>query len=453
MLYVLMLAATVAAFFVVRAIGMTLTTPAGLAPVQAAGPKPHDSSVFHILLAMAVVIAAARGFGAIFARIHQPAVVGEVLAGIVLGPSVLGQIAPDAASYILPASVAPYLATLAQIGVILYMFLVGLELDEAMLAGRTRATVLVSHMSIIVPFVLGCTVALFFYTRLAPPGVPFTIFALFLGVSMSVTAFPVLARILTDRRLHTTPLGAIAITCAAVDDVTAWCLLALLVSVAQAEPRRVVITVLLTLVYIAFMLVALRPFIVRWIKARDAKGLTREGMSVVCVALFVSTLVTEYIGIHALFGAFLLGALAPAGSRMASELTNKLEDVVVVLFLPAFFAYTGMRTQIGLLDTATDWIACGAIIVVATIGKFGGSAVAARLTGMSRRDSAALGILMNTRGLMELIVLNIGLDLGVISPALFAMLVIMALVTTFATTPMLDAVYPQARAARIRQPG
>jgi Kef-type K+ transport system membrane component KefB len=220
------------------------------------------------------------------------------------------------------------------------------------------------------------------------------------------------------------------------------------VSVAQAEPSRLLVTVALTLLYIAAMLVALRPLIARWIRAHDSEGLTRQGMTAVVVALLVSTLATEYIGIHALFGAFLLGALAPAGSRMARELTDKLEDLVIVLFLPAFFAFTGLRTHIGLLNTPEDWLVCAAIILVATLGKFGGSIVAARLTGMGWRESAALGVLMNTRGLMELIVLNIGLDLGVISPTLFAMLVIMALVTTFATTPLLDAVYGPARLER-----
>jgi Kef-type K+ transport system membrane component KefB len=338
---------------------------------------------------------------------------------------------------------------LSQVGVILYMFLVGLELDLGLIRHRTHATVAISHASIIVPFLLGAALSLLLYPVVSSSDVPFTGFALFCGVSMSVTAFPVLARILTDRGAHRSRMGTIALTCAAVDDVTAWCLLAFVVSVVQAQGAHGLVTGVLAMVYIAAVFAAGRPLMSRLARRCELKGLTQGMMAVVFLALLCSALITELIGIHAVFGAFAIGAAIPHHSRLARELTAKLEDLIVVLFLPAFFAFTGLRTQIGLLGGAGAWLVCGAIIVVASLGKFGGSTVAARLTGLSWRDSAALGILMNTRGLMELIVLNIGFELRVISPTLFAMLVLMALVTTIATTPLLHFFERRSLAARV----
>jgi Kef-type K+ transport system membrane component KefB len=232
---------------------------------------------------------------------------------------------------------------------------------------------------------------------------------------MSVTAFPVLARILTDRGIHKSRMGNIALACAAVDDVTAWCLLALVVSVAQARTEGVFLTVALTAVFITLMILFVRPLVIRFVRYYDEKHLSGQTlMAVACICLLLSALITEGIGIHALFGAFLLGSLIPHDSKVALDLRSRLEDVVIVLFLPVFFAFTGMRTQIGLLNGVNEWILCGIIIILASIGKFGGSAVAARLSGLNWRQSASLGILMNTRGLMELIVLNVGMDLGVL---------------------------------------
>jgi Kef-type K+ transport system membrane component KefB len=255
---------------------------------------------------------------------------------------------------------------------------------------------------------------------------------------MSITAFPVLARILTDRGMHTTPLGTMALTCAAVDDVTAWCLLAFLMSVVRAAPGDSLITIGFTAGFILAMVLAVRPAISLVTRWRDRWGSLTQGMfSIVCVALLLAALAAESIGIHALFGAFLLGALIPHDSALADDVARRLEDVAVVLLLPVFFAYTGMRTQIGLVTGSEELIACALIIIVASLGKFGGSTLAARVTGLGWRESMALGVLMNTRGLMELVVLNIGLDLKLVSPTLFAMLVTMALVTTLATTPIL----------------
>ncbi len=437
--YVLMTVGTVLGFLLIRSIGATREAPAPVGSQVVPGAIQNSfDTLLHVLLGLVVVILAARLLGAVFKYVHQPPVMGEVLAGILLGPSLLGQVAPSVAAYVMPSSTAPYFSILAQIGVILYMFLIGLEVDAEALARGTYVTVAISHASIVVPFLLGAALALVLYPVFSTSSVSFTVFALFIGVSMSVTAFPVLARILTDRRMTKTKLGTMALTCAAVGDVTAWCLLAFVVSVAQARLGGALTTIGLTLAYIALVVLVARPFILRWSRRVDRHAeLSQSVVSVVVILLLVSTLTTEYIGIHAIFGAFLLGVVIPHDSLIARELTHRLQDLVVVLLLPAFFAFTGMRTQIGLVGGLEQWGWCAVVIAVACLGKFGGSAVAAWFTGVPWRDSAALGILMNTRGLMELIVLNIGLDLKVLSPALFTILVVMAIVTTFMTTPIL----------------
>jgi len=440
-LYVLLIGAAIGGFYAVRHLGRDLTAPVTGGPngFGSGDAKLKFDALVHVLLALAVVIVTARFLGTLFAKLKQPPVIGEVLAGIMLGPSLLGRVAPEVSGYLLPPNVAPFLAVLAQVGVILYMFLVGLELDTGLLRKRTHATVAVSHASIVVPFLLGCTLALLLYPRLSSSDVPFTYFALFCGVAMSVTAFPVLARILTDRGMQTSRLGVTALACAAVDDVTAWCLLAFVVSVVKARAAGGLLTLVLTVAFIALMALVVRPSLLRLIRRHERTGdVDKTVLTAVLVALLFSALATEFIGIHAVFGAFTLGAIIPSGSKLAKELLHRLEDFVVVLFLPAFFAFTGMRTQVGLLGGATEWLLCLLIIVTACVGKFGGSFAGARLSGLGWRESAALGVLMNTRGLMELIVLNIGLDLKVISPTLFAMLVIMAIVTTMLTTPLLD---------------
>jgi Kef-type K+ transport system membrane component KefB len=408
-----------------------------------AAPLTASETPLHTLLALAVVIVVARLVGAVFRRLGQPPVIGEILAGILLGPSLLGRLSPALYQGLLPPQVAASLTVISQIGIILYMFLVGMELDTKLLRQRTATSIAVSGASIAVPFLLGIALAFRLHPLLSSPDVPFAFFALFMGVSMSVTAFPVLARILIDQRMHKSPTGALALACAAVGDVGAWCLLALLVGVVHARPGGALLTAGLTAAYIAAMLVLVRPLARRLVRAHETRGTLTEGtMAVVCVALLVSALATELIGIHALFGAFLLGALVPHDSGLARALHEKLHDLVVVLLLPPFFAFTGLRTEMGLLGGAGEWLICAAIILVASAGKFGGSALAARLTGVPWREAAALGVLMNTRGLMELIVLNVGLDLGLLSPTLFAMLVVMALVTTLATTPLLRAIHP-----------
>jgi Kef-type K+ transport system membrane component KefB len=376
-----------------------------------------------------------------------------VIAGILLGPSLLGVISPEALHLLIPSPagdphgrVAAALKAVSELGVIIYMFLVGLELNAARMARRAHAAVAVSHASIVVPFVLGSVLAIGLYPIFSHDGVPFTSFALFTGVAMAITAFPVLARILTDRGLDKTEIGAIALGCAAADDVSAWCLLALVVGVAQADLTNGAWVIGGAIAFIAIMVLAVRPLLRRATRAWDNQPgpIPTPAVAFIFVAVLLAALTTEAIGMHAVFGAFLLGAVIPHDCRIAREFTKQLNQIVTVLFLPAFFAYTGMRMQICLISGWESWLWCAAIIVVATLGKFGGTLVAARLTGLSWRDAAVLGTLMNTRGLMELIVLNIGLDLGVIGPTLFAMMVVMALVTTALTAPVLQWLIPAA---------
>jgi K+:H+ antiporter len=396
--------------------------------------------LLRVLIALAAVIVTGQGLARILARFRQPPVIGEVIAGILLGPSLLG---PDISSRILPPSVAPSLGIIAQVGVVLYMFLVGLELHLGVVRERAREIVTIAFSGIAVPFLLGLWIAVGLYARLAPPEVPFLSFSLFMGVAMAVTAFPVLARILADRGLSTTPLGVLALACAAVGDATAWCLLAFIVGVAHAKVSDGVRVAAGAAVYVSVMLALVRPLVVRLANRWEGRAVTREAAAVLFIALLVSAAATEAIGIHAIFGAFLLGAIVPHDCTLAHAMVRQLRDLVTVLLLPAFFAFAGMRTRIDLLSGAELWLMCGLIIVVATAGKFGGTFLAARLTGYGTREAAALGALMNTRGLMELIVLNIGLELGVISQTLFAMLVLMALVTTMATSPILAMVGPR----------
>jgi Kef-type K+ transport system membrane component KefB len=402
---------------------------------------PHLPTLF---LQIGVILATARFVGWIFRKIHQPQVMGEMLAGILLGPSLLGWVAPGFSALLFPEESLGFLNSLSQIGLVLFMFLVGLELNPQTLRGRGHSALLTSHVSILGPFTLGAALALYLYPRLSDDSVPFTNFALFLGAAMSITAFPVLARILSERKMLGTPLGVIAIACAAVDDVTGWCILAGVVLLARAGEAGIPfwLTLAGVVVYIAVMLFGVR----RWLKNLETRfekrgRVSQDALAAILLVLLASSWITEMLGIHALFGAFLVGAIMPKKPGFVEALDQKLNDAAVVLLLPLFFAFTGLRTSIGLVSGTQMWFYCALVIAVAIIGKFGGSTLSARLTGMPWREAGALGILMNTRGLMELVLLNIGLDIGVISPALFAMLVLMALVTTFMTAPFFEWVY------------
>ncbi len=403
----------------------------------------------HVLLALAVVVIAGRLLGKALARLGQPPVIGEVLSGILLGPSLLGRLAPGAEAYLFPDAARPALGVVAQLGVVLYMFVVGLEFDSASLRRRAAPFMITSAASIALPFMLGIAVAEYLYGELSPAGVRPLTFALFMGVAMSITAFPVLARILTDRGLSRTELGTAALTCAAVGDAAAWCLLAVVVGVARATIAGALLSAALAAAFILVMLAGGRPLAAR-LAPPAAAGDEPSSAAVTwtLAGLLLSAVVAELIGIHAIFGAFIFGAILPAESPVARQLTDQRTPIVTILFLPAFFALTGLRTELGLLSSPREWVICALIIVVAMAGKFGGTFIAGRTVGMAPRFAASLGVLMNTRGLMELIVLNVGLDIGVISPSLFTMMVVMAVVTTAITGPLLDAMAISPRTQR-----
>lgn len=394
-----------------------------------------------ILLAQIVtIILVARFFGFICKKIGQPTVIGEIIAGIVLGPSLLGMYFPEFSQTLFPAASLGNLQFLSQIGLILFMFVIGMELDLNVLKNKAHDAVVISHASIIIPFALGMGLAYYVYASFAPEGVQFLSFALFLGIAMSITAFPVLARIVQERGLHKTRLGTVVITCAAADDITAWCLLAAVIAIVKAGSFVSALYIIaMAAFYVILMIKVVRPFLTRI----GNLYYTRESLSKPIVAIFFLTLIissyaTEVIGIHALFGAFMAGAIMPNNIKFRNIFIEKVEDVALVLLLPLFFVFTGLRTQIGLLNDPYLWKVTGWIILVAVVGKFIGSAVAAKFVGQNWKDSLTIGALMNTRGLMELVVLNIGYDLGVLTPEIFAMMVIMALVTTFMTGPALD---------------
>ena len=389
------------------------------------------------------ILLVARVLGLLARRFGQPMVVAEIVAGILLGPSLLGWLWPDLSSALFAPESMPLLQVVSQLGLVLFMFLIGLEFDRNLLRGRGRSSLVISQSTFFVPFGFGVLLA-FYLPEETKADVSPAALALFLGATSSVTAFPVLARILSERRLLRSRVGAITIACAAIDDVLAWCLLGFALAWVRAKGLLdAAVTTVLTMAYVVVMLLLVRPILRRLAQRMPEGGpLSQDLVAVVMLLLFFSSWATELIGVHALFGAFLLGAILPRAGGFAHALVDKLEDLVVVVLLPLFFAYSGVRTEIGLLDTAEAWLTCGIVVVVATLSKFGSGTLAARLTGMRWRESAALGALMNTRGLMVLIVLNVGLDVGVISPTLFTMLVLMALFTTLFTTPVLDAVYP-----------
>jgi Kef-type K+ transport system membrane component KefB len=409
---------------------------------QVAGRAPAHSlerPLVVLISQLLIVVFATQVVGKLATLVNQPSVIGEIAAGLLLGPSFFGGFWPDAFAFVFPADSLGSLRLLSQLGVILFMFTVGLELDARRLRHQAPIAVAVSHFSIVVPFALGVMMALLLFTRYAPPGVPFESFALFMGIALSITAFPVLARILEERGLTRTALGATSIACAAVDDVTAWTLLALVVTwtTAGGIGTSLLFMAGAIIVFVMAMIRVVRPLLARWIQVTE-RGLSRPLTALVLMVLLGSALVTELIGIHALFGAFVAGVVMPASAEVRHQLRERLESISSVFLLPVFFAFTGLRTEIGLLNDVTSWIICASIIVVATAGKLVGSMLAARWTGATWRDAFVLGALMNTRGLMELIALNVGYDLGILSPQMFTMLVVMALVTTAMTGPLVD---------------
>ena len=393
-----------------------------------------------LLLEIVVVCCVARALGWLFERFHQPRVVGEMFAGILLGPSLLGWLAPSSfASLFPPGGLAP-LYFLSQMGLLLFMFQVGVGLDLQELRRLGRTVVLTSNVSVLVPLGAGSALALYLYPRLSSAKVPLPVFALFMGTAMSITAFPVLARILEERNLLQSPVGIVALSCAAVDDITAWCLLAGLIAWVRSQTSPWLPLAGLG-AYVVVMTWAVRPLLAQHLGGRTSAlqpETSRRTLAFTLLFLFLSAWTTERIGIHALFGAFFAGVVLPRSASFSRSLTSYLGTITSVLLLPLFFALTGLRTNVRFLRGGTFWFYCALIVVVAVLGKLLGCAVAGRVSGMSWYDALSVGVLMNTRGLVELVILNVGLDLGVISPILFSMMVTMALVTTFMTTPVLD---------------
>ena len=395
-----------------------------------------------LLLQIAVILLTSRLLAFFASKIGQPRVIGEIVAGIILGPSLLGLFWPGISNFLFPTDSLPGIEILSEFGLILFMFIIGLELDVHLLKHNIHAALVVSQGSIILPFFGGITLAYFLYGNLAPSNISFLGFGLFMGIAMSITAFPVLARILQERGLTQSSLGVLALTSAAAGDVTAWCILAIVVAIVQAGTLMSALpTIFLSVLYVFIMLRLVRPLLQR-MAARfpSAENFSQTFSLSAFVILFLSAFTTELIGIHALFGAFLAGVVMPDQFDFRKMMAAKIENVSLVILLPLFFTFTGLKTHIGLLNESAAWWVCGLIILVAVVGKAGGSVAAARLTGQSWWDSLTIGALMNTRGLMEFVVLSIGYDLGVLSPTVFTMLVLMALVTTFMTSPMLSAI-------------
>ncbi len=393
-----------------------------------------------LLLQIITILLVSKIFGAIFSKLGQPSVVGEMAAGIFLGPSLIGFILPEFSNFLFPPASLINLQFLSQIGLTFFMFIIGMDLDIEKLRNKAQSAIVISHASIIFPYFLGVCVSYILYEHFAPANVSFLAFALFMGIAVSITAFPVLAKILQERGLTKTPLGALAITCAAFDDVTAWCILAAVIAIIKAGSIvSALITIALALLFVLIMYYGVRPWLKKMYDKFENNGdINKTLVIIVFFVLLTSALITELIGIHALFGAFLAGVIMPQKLSFKELLTGKIEDVSVLLLLPLFFALTGLRTTIGLLNDTYLWSICGLILFVAVLGKLGGSTFAAKLAGLSWKESFSIGVLMNTRGLMELIVLNIGYDLGILSPSIFSIMVIMALLTTFMTGPLMD---------------
>lgn len=393
-----------------------------------------------LLIQIVTIIFVARFFGWVCKKIGQPSVIGEIVSGIILGPSFFGAYFSEFSKLLFPESSLDNLKFLSQIGLIFFMYVVGMELDLKVLKNKAKEAVIISHASIIIPFALGLVLAYSIYQQYAPIGVDFLSFGLFLGIAMSITAFPVLARIVQERGLHKTKLGAMVITCAAADDITAWCILAGVIAIVKAGSFvSALYIIVLSAIYVIAMVKLVKPFLKHIAQINSTQGkIAKPVVAIFFLTLLISSYLTEIIGIHALFGAFVAGVIMPDNIKFRNIFIEKIEDVSLVILLPLFFVFTGLRTEIGLLNNPELWKVCALIILVAVVGKFIGSAITARIVGQNWKDSLTIGALMNTRGLMELVVLNIGYDLGVMTKEVFAMMVIMALATTFMTGPALN---------------
>jgi Kef-type K+ transport system membrane component KefB len=394
----------------------------------------HSQAI--IILQVAVIIVVARLTGLLFRKIDQPIVMGEIVAGIILGPSVLGIVSPDISQFIFAKSSLSNLQVLSNIGLVIFMFIVGIEFKLNMIKEEARTIICISFASIMLPFILGVLLALTILKKYLPGNLPFFTYALYIGVAISITSFTVLARIIRDRGITNTRMGSIVISCTALNDIIVWCILAVVIATVKAGSSTFALyTFLFVAFYVAIMILIVKPYIkIIFQKSKDSNSI----FFLIYTTLLVSSYISEVIGIHMLFGAFLAGAIMPAETEFRKYVIDKLENFAFVLLLPLYFAFTGLRTQIGLLSNSVTWVDCVILIAVAILGKFVGCSVSARLMGEQVKTSLSIGVMMNTRGLTELVVLNIGYELGILKPALFAIMVIMALFTTLITTPILN---------------
>ncbi|MDR3268550.1 MAG: cation:proton antiporter [Tannerella sp.] len=393
-----------------------------------------------LLLQIIVILATCRIVGGLFRLMKQPTVIGEILAGILLGPSILGHFMPEVSGFLFPLESLFNINILSQFGLILFMYTIGMELDFVEIRKKLQASILISHTSLIVPFFLGMLIAYAIYDTYAYRETPFLSFALFIGIAMSITAFPVLARIIQERGYTRTHLGTIALASAANGDISAWCILAVVMAITQAGSMlSAIYNILFSGIYMLIMFLVVRPLL-RMVGDlyHNKEVVDKPLIMLMFLFLLVSSYLTEILGLHALFGAFMVGTVMPENLRFRKIMIEKVEDVSLALFLPLFFASTGLRTEIGLLNTSGMWLLCGVFILVAVVGKFGSTVVSARVVKESWKDSLLLGGLMNTRGLMELVILTIGYEMHILPPPIFVMLILMTLVTTFMTTPLLS---------------
>ena len=444
-LYLLIILPLLSAILILLLTGKQLESTSLVSEIGTGATQNHFAeSARHplaiMLLQIIVILSVARVVGYIFSRIGQQSVIGEITAGIILGPSLLGWLMPDVFSFLFPISSLSNLQLLSQIGLVLFMFIIGMELDISNFKSRATEAILLSHVSIVFPYFLGVGLAYFLYNSFSATNISFVAFALFMGIALSITALPVLARILKDRGMNKTPVGEIALFSAAVGDVTAWCILPFVIAIAQAgDLRNAWFTILHTGIYVLVMLFAVRPLLQKLSERFFTEDNLQSNMTVIVfLTLLTSTYAAEFIGINPFFGAFLAGAVMPKNVSLRNIFTERIGDVSTFLLMPLFFAFSGLRTQIGLVNTPYLWSICLLITAMAVLGKFIGSLLIAKLLGQSWKDSSIIGALMNTRGLMELIVLNIGYDLGILKPEIFTMLVFMALATTFMTAPALN---------------
>jgi len=428
--------------------GARLAPPVTAAVARTSNSFPASSIVLRpaiFLVQIIVIIAASRILGAVLRKLGQPRVIGEMLAGLILGPSLLGLLAPNVYEWLFPFGTVRFLSALAQTGLVLFMFIVGMELDVNELRGRHRETFVVSQASIMVPMLAGTALALALYRKFAVVGTEFTTFALFLGCAMSITALPVLARILRESNLGRSTFGSTALGCAAIADVSAWIIFAITISIARDDSTNTQTplwrSIAALAVYLFVMVAVVRPVLhkicARW---RDQKSneqsLSPDQLGAVLLIMLASAAATELLKIHAIFGAFVAGVMMPRNKSVSESVSSRLDDLLSILLLPLFFAYAGLRTNVGALNSLQDWMVCGMIIAVAVISKIGSCVIAGRSTGMPLRTATGLGVLMNARGLMELVLLTIGLQLGIITPQLFTIMFIMAIFTTAITSPL-----------------